>query len=225
MTLLAAAVILLLATHFSASTPVRPAFVAAVGEPAWLGLYSLVAFGCFGAIAWAYSTAPTIWWAAPTPWMWHLPHVLMPLALWCFVASVTTKNPALAMSGPADPDLARGMLRITRHPMLWGTGLWSLAHLVANPDVASTWLFGGMAVLSFGGMVAQEAKKRRDGGEAWTSYAAVTSVVPFAAILAGRQRWPTEGALFVQLLGGLLLYVAIGLMHGSLFGVAVFGAG
>ncbi|KAF0677344.1 NnrU family protein [Profundibacterium mesophilum] len=31
-----------------------------------------------------------------------------------------------------------------RHPMLWGTALWGVAHLLANGDLASIVLFGGI---------------------------------------------------------------------------------
>jgi len=38
--------------------------------------------------------------------------------------------------------------RIIRHPMLWAVVLWSMLHLTANGDLASTILFGGFALFS-----------------------------------------------------------------------------
>jgi len=38
--------------------------------------------------------------------------------------------------------------RVTRHPMLWGVTLWSVAHLIANGDLASILLFGSFVVFS-----------------------------------------------------------------------------
>ena len=32
----------------------------------------------------------------------------------------------------ARPDIARGMVRITRHPFLWGVALWALVHLIST---------------------------------------------------------------------------------------------
>ena len=38
--------------------------------------------------------------------------------------------------------------RFTRHPMLWGVTLWSLAHLISNGDIASIILFGTFGLYS-----------------------------------------------------------------------------
>jgi uncharacterized membrane protein len=43
-------------------------------------------------------------------------------------------------------------------------------------------------VLALGGTVSIDAKRRRAFGEQWTQFAAVTSNIPFAAILTGRTR-------------------------------------
>lgn len=221
MTSLALAGLVLLLTHFSSSTPVRPAVVARIGEPAWLGLYSLVSLACFGWLATAYAQAPTVWMWAPSVWALRVPLIVMPVAMVLLVASLTTTNPAMvAMDGALDAaDPAVGLLRITRHPMLWAFGLWALAHMVANPDVASWWFFGSIATLSLVGTRAQDVKKQRDLGHRWAHYAAVTSNVPFVAILTGRQTWPRELRLVPQVLGGIAIYVIFGLLHPLVFGV------
>ena len=36
----------------------------------------------------------------------------------------------------------RGVLRITRNPVMWGIGLWAVAHMVPNGDWASLLFFG-----------------------------------------------------------------------------------
>jgi uncharacterized membrane protein len=86
------------------------------------------------------------------------------------------------------PDIARGMMRITRHPFLWGTALWALVHLIINGELAALILFGSLLVLALGGTAAIDAKRRRAYGDQWTQFAAVTSNVPFAAIAAGRNQ-------------------------------------
>ena len=47
---------------------------------------------------------------------------------------------------------------------------------------------GGVLVLALGGTAAIDAKRRRGFGEQWMQFAAVTSNVPFAAIVAGKNR-------------------------------------
>lgn len=39
-------------------------------------------------------------------------------------------------------DIARGIVRITRHPFLWGVALWALVHFIVNGDLASVILSG-----------------------------------------------------------------------------------
>jgi uncharacterized membrane protein len=86
------------------------------------------------------------------------------------------------------PDIARGMVRITRHPFLWGVSLWALVHLIVNGDLASLILFGSLLVLALGGTATIDAKRRRSFGEQWMQFAAVTSNVPFAAIVVGKNQ-------------------------------------
>jgi uncharacterized membrane protein len=224
MTSLALAVLFLLATHFSSSTPMRAWFVARWGEGPWMGAYSLVSFVAFGWMVQAWRTAPVVWLWGPAPWAVHLASALVPLGFILVFGSVSAPN-VMGMGGEEagrNPDPARGVARITRHPMLVGTGLWAVAHLAANPDVASWWLFGGMAALSFGGAAAIDTKRRRRDPEGFAQFAAVTSVVPFAAILAGRQRWPVERLMAVQIAGGVALTALVGLAHPWLLGVPAF---
>lgn len=44
-----------------------------------------------------------------------------------------------------------------RHPMLWGTVLWALAHLVVHNDLASLILFGGIGAWALVAMAAVNA--------------------------------------------------------------------
>jgi len=75
-----------------------------------------------------------------------------------------------------------GIVRVTRHPFLMGVGLWAVVHLVANGDVASFIFFGAFAVTALAGTVSIDAKRRHALGPGWRSFAAQTSIVPFAAI-------------------------------------------
>ena len=76
----------------------------------------------------------------------------MPLALFLLVGGVLIPNPsATGMTGVLDRlEPARGVLRITRHPVMWGVGLWAAVHLVANGDLASLLFFGGFLLNALG---------------------------------------------------------------------------
>jgi uncharacterized membrane protein len=80
------------------------------------------------------------------------------------------------------------MVRITRHPFLWGVALWAATHLIVNGDAASLLLFGTFLVLALGGTASIDAKRRRLYPDRWPQFARVTSSVPFAAIARGANR-------------------------------------
>jgi uncharacterized membrane protein len=115
---------------------------------------------------------------------------------------------------------ARGIVTITRHPFLWGTTLWSVAHLAANGDAASALLFGGMLILSLGGMVAIDHKRALRLGDAWKAFAAHTSLVPFGAAAAGRVKVDWKGIGVWRIVLGIVIYAVLLFSHGWLFGVA-----
>lgn len=93
------------------------------------------------------------------------------------------------------PAPAKGaLLTHMRHPMLTGFGLWAIAHLLVNGDLASILLFGGL----------------------W-AWSIVTKIVinkadpTWSAPEKGTLAWDAKGAA-----GAVLLVVVIGLLHGWL---------
>jgi uncharacterized membrane protein len=119
----------------------------------------------------------------------------------------------------------RGAGTITRHPFLWGAGLWALAHLAANGDAASLILFGGIAMLAFAGMRAIDHKRALKLGDDWRTITARTSLVPFAAALAGRTSIDWAGIGWVRPVIGVALYVGFMHWHAALFGVSALPRG
>ncbi|MFL7901378.1 NnrU family protein [Azospirillum argentinense] len=221
---LSAAGLFLLLTHFGiSSTPLRAALVGRLGEKPYLGLYSLVSALAFWWLVAAYNAAPHVPVWPPVGGLAWVPVLLVPVALFLLVAGLSTPNPTSVgqerlLAGDREP--VRGILRVTRNPFLWGVGLWAVAHMVPNGDLASLILFGTLALLALGGSVLIDAKLARRLGADWDRYAARTSNLPFAAILAGRQSlvwreigwWRPAVALLVY--GGLLH------LHRMLFGAS-----
>src|SRR5262249_8515551 len=79
-------------------------------------------------------------------------------------------------------------------------------------------LFGSLLVLALGGTAAIDAKRRRSFGEQWMQFAAVTSNVPFAAIVAGKNRL---GPAVVEIgvwrpLVAIVVYAVAFYLHGQL---------
>ncbi len=219
MTHLILAAVAFLATHYIASTPLRAALVAALGK-AYLALYSLLAFATLGWMIWAFYHAPFInlWYAVA---LRPVPLIVMPFALIFVVCSLSTPNPTLVGRErllKADAP-ARGILRITRHPLMWGIALWSASHIVARGDAAAVVFFGAFLVLALTGPWLIDRRKAATLGDDWRRFAAVTSNVPFAAIAGGRNRLEVREIGGWKILLGLAAYAALLLLHYRLFGV------
>jgi len=221
---LAVALAVFLLTHlFPPSEPLRSRLVSLMGEAVFRVVFSTLSIGAIVWVAISYAAAPMIWLWYPAVWQWFVPLLVMPVALAFLVGGVSTRNPAslVPMSGPTDGDLAQGILRVTRHPVMWAIGLWGAAHMVPNGDLASLLLFASMALLAVGGTRSIEAKAAERCGVVWTVFAETTSNVPFAAILQGRQSFALAIREFglVRLAITAVLYGALLHLHGWLFGV------
>jgi uncharacterized membrane protein len=220
---LALATLVFLATHFVSSTPLRGSLVEAMGERAFVGAYSLVSFVTIGWMVWAYLRAPyQPLWQVPGVKLWPL--VVMPFALVLVAAGVMTRNPSAVGQAAAlkEGDPARGILRVTRHPVMWGIALWAAVHLAARGDVASLVFFGGFLVLALAGTALIDARKNDTLGEEWARFAAVTSNVPFSAIVEGRNRFSAGEIGAKRVLAGLAAYGIVLAAHPWLFGVRAY---
>lgn len=218
------AVVTFVGGHFLLGLPViRAALVDRIGENPFKGMFSLLSAAGFIWMLLAYGAAPRIEIWPRADWAFWVPNLVLPFSAILLVCGYTGSNPTAVGQEDVlrdDPKVARGIITITRHPTLWAIGLWSLSHLLANGEAAAALLFGGLAVLSFGGMSAIDAKKRAVLGAAWGPFELTTSTVPFVAIAQGRTRldWPGIGLLRVG--GGLVLWAILWFAHPIVIGVS-----
>lgn len=77
---------------------------------------------------------------SPPAFMVHINNMLMLLAFWTFGSSAAKG----AKAWPANK---------TRHPMLLAVKIWAVAHLLANGDLASIILFGGLLAWAVAQMI------------------------------------------------------------------------
>lgn len=160
----------------------RNRFIAARGEGAWKGLYSVVSLVGFVLICWGYGQArlePVILWQ-PMLWAKHLAGLLVLVALVLLAAAHVPGNGIKARVG---------------HPMVLGVKVWALAHLLANNTLADVLLFGGFlvwAVLDF------RSSRQRDqaagtvrpaGSARATAITVVAGVLVYGVFVAGLHQW------------------------------------
>jgi uncharacterized membrane protein len=225
---LAAAVLVFVLSHILLSAPpVRGPLVARLGEWPFRGLYSLVAIVLIVWVAKAYNGAPVVDLWVPPLGLQHVSLTVMPLACILVVAGFLTRSPTsigLQPPGATDRDLVAagpvGILKVTRHPVMWGFALWALVHVLANGDAASLILFLGLGILALAGAAAIDGKKRLAMGSAWEDYSRRSSFVPLAALIAGRNRLAFREIGWWRVGLGLALYAVLLVFHGSLFGVS-----
>jgi uncharacterized membrane protein len=208
-------------THYGiSSTGARDRMVARLGELPYRGVYSLISVVALVLPVLAYRNASYVGLWPPLTWLHIVTHLCMLLACLLLVGGLSTANPtAMDQIKALDrPEPARGVLRITRHPVMWAVALWGIGHVVARGDLASLLFFGGLAAFALVGARLLDQKHERRAGEAFRRFKQMSSVVPFGAILAGRQR-VVLGEIGLRRVGGaLLLYAILLAFHPLLFG-------
>jgi len=232
MQMLIAAAAVFLGIHLLISgTRLRDAITGIIGERAYLGLFSLASIGVIVWLVMAYNAAgplaENIRLYSLGEGMHDLGIPVVGLAFFLAVQGLFLPNPtALMQEGSISKDgTIQGVLRITRHPFLWGVALWSAFHLAANGDEASIILFGTFLVLSILGTFSIDAKRRRKMGEAWASFAAKTSNIPFGAAITGRAPLKLGESFGWRFWVALAIFLIVLFGHARVIGVSPFPGG
>ncbi len=107
-------------------------------------------------------------------------------------------NPAL-VGAPGPRGAPAGVLRITRHPMMWGFALWAICHLIVVGTGKAVVLDGAILLLALGGSIGQDRKKAALMGERWHEWTAQTAFIPFTRGVANPG--------LIAVVGGTLLFL------------------
>jgi uncharacterized membrane protein len=202
-----------------AGTTARDAAVQRIGERGFRGVFALLSILALIFLARAFNAAPTsVLWVAPDWLRWLLVLAMLP-AFVLFVGSVSRPNPT--MIGPVGGDQPpRGVTRVTRHPMLWSFAIWAVVHILGNGDTAAIVFFGTFLVTALAGMPSIDAKLARRDPNTWQAMSAVTSVVPFVAIVQGRNLFVPKEIGWRTPAIGAAAWIVLLLVHPWLFGVS-----
>jgi len=181
------------ATHLGlASVRVEPKLRARLGDPAFLGLYSVVALAIFVPLMTIYfgnrHAGPWLWTLTVGPALRVFLYLGMTLGLVLAVGSLLRPSPASLV--PNAPAEVRGVYRVTRHPLVLGLALiWAL-HLIPNASTADVAFFGGFLAFSLAGARHQDLRKLHAGDPKIREFIAATSFLPFGRGLGGLAELP-----------------------------------
>jgi uncharacterized membrane protein len=203
-------------------TAIRDRAIGILGRNAYMAAFAVAsAIGLAWLVA-AYNRAPYLVTWGMLEWWKPIAIILMLPAALLVVIGLTTPNPTSVAQEGRIRQPPQGIVRVTRPPFLTGVGHWALVHLIGNGDVASLVFFATWAIVALARTVSIDRKRRRLLGAAWEPFAAQTSIVPFAAIAAGRNRFmPREIGLWRW--GVALLAYALMLGgHAPVIGVSPF---
>ena len=206
------------------STGMRDRLVGAMGEKAYVGVYSVLSILLLVLLVRAYNAAVPgmLLWPGNELLRW-VPLLLMPLALLLVVGGILTRNPStvgVVLETGAEVQVT-GIMRITRHPVQCGILIWSVSHLFANGDLPSLLFFGAFALVSGFGMVLIDKRKQRVFGEGWSAFQESTSLIPFAAIAGGRQSLSLSDIGWPAPLLTVVIFVALWWGHVWVSGVPI----
>ena len=213
------------------ATGLRARIVGAIGEWPYRGLFSLasgallagliIGVGQMRADPFDPLNAP-LW--DPPGWLRWGAYVLVLFGLSLAFTGLFTPGPTTAgfeKAGLARGEPAYGVLRITRHPFLWGMALWGAGHLLVNGERFAVMLFGALALMAIFGARSIDRKGAARDPEGFFNDAAATEIYPLSLLVA-LPNWRGLGRRGWRGLAGVAIAVAIALFHRQLFGVAAF---
>jgi len=222
--LLAAAGLFLGIHLFVSGTRLRDMITAKTGEGPYLGLFALSSLGAIVWLCIAYnhasaSEANTVLFDAGLAFRHIAALPVMLIAFLLIVPGVLRGNPTSQGQAQAKID---GVLRITRHPFLWGVMLWSGFHLIAMGTQAAVIFFGTFFLVAALGIRAIDGKVKRQRPQDWTEISARTSAIPFAAIAERRNVFAAREYFDWRFLIAAAVFAGFALFHIRLFSAPAF---
>ena len=167
--------------------------LARIGEKPFKGIYALLSIVGVVLLVWGYGQARqqgAMLWTPPVA-LRHLASLLTLIAFVLLAAAYVPGNQIKAK---------------LHHPMVLGTKVWALAHLLANGSLADVVLFGSFLLWS---VLLFAASRRRDRREQ-TVYAPGTSSATALTVVAGVAAWAVFAFWLHRVLMGVSPFGAMG---------------
>jgi uncharacterized membrane protein len=198
-----------------------------VGHAAYLALFSLSSVIGLVWMIFAFAVAKQDpmnirFWQAHV-FLHYVAILPMIIAFILVVAGMLSETPTnLASLSRVYEKPVLGIVRISRHPVLAGIGLWALIHLILAGNLAAWLFFGTLLVLCVLGANSIDRKRTLLWGDTYRSIMRRTSIIPFNAIMEGRTVFlPKEIGVLRPLLAFSMFCVFL-VLHEMLFAARVF---
>jgi uncharacterized membrane protein len=197
--------------------PVRNGAIAIFGRKTYLLIYSVVSTLLLVWVFHAALNTPYVELWGPSGSHATATLVLAPIGIFLVLAGLFTPNPASITFRHGDRPGA--LVAVTRHPVLWGFLFWSGGHVIANGDLRSLILFGGLGLFSAAGFLMLDRRAKRRLGQGWSTFCADHPLLPLATFATGRKRIKVDApmALAFALTAAMTLWLLLG-GHALLFG-------
>ncbi len=142
------------------------------------------------------------------------------IAIILIVVGLVTPSPTNLVGLWQLPDkTVYGIIRISRHPVLAGIGVWALTHIICNGNLAAWLFFGSLLALCALGANNIDRKRLALMGEPYASIKRRTSIIPFVAIIEGRTAFVTEELGLARMLLAVSVYCVLLALHELLFAI------
>mmetsp|Transcript_7716 Transcript_7716/g.23371 ORF Transcript_7716/g.23371 Transcript_7716/m.23371 type:complete len:340 (-) Transcript_7716:52-1071(-) len=211
------ALLLAFGVAHSGLASLRPKVVPAIGERAYRLGFALMSIP-FAVFNIAYFIAHRydgmqLWTIQGVPGVSEAVWIATAISFYLLYPATFNLLEIVAVQKPTFRIYETGVMRITRHPQLWGQLLWCAAH--------GAWMGTTMPVVASAGLLAHhffgawngDRRLRNKYGEEWEKFAERTSLVPFQAVLDGRQKLSLQEFLKPAYLGVSAFIVGLSAAH------------
>ena len=222
---LALACAFFLALHLMISgTPVKERVIAVVGGIAWYIGYAVLSFAALVWMCVALAIAlnnqdnlNVVVWSAPL-FLRIIALVFNFIAFLLVVLGFLTPSPTNLYALHRLPEKpVFGIIRVSRHPVLAGIGLWALVHIVCNGNLAAWLFFGTLLAQCAVGAINIDRKRLVLMGDLYASIIKRTSILPFVAIIEGRTAFAPEELGYARMFLAASLFSVFTVLHEMLF--------
>ena len=207
-------------------TVLKDQIIGSIGKLAYYALFSLFSIVGLIWICVAYAIAVT---DPLNAHLWDAPLFLRIIALvgnfiafQLVVVGVLSPSPTNLLAIRRLPEKSvHGVIRISRHPVLAGIGLWAVMHILCDGNIASWMFFGSILCLCALGANNIDRKRMASMGEAYVSIKRRTSIIPFVAVIEGRTAFAAEELGAAKMLLAASLFSVFAVLHELLFNTRV----